>query len=455
MSSRLWPGENDAARGFATEGRCAPVIICTACGVRNQDSESFCGECGSYLEWEGEREAAATEAVPVIAPEPPAEAPGLVRRIKTAVGIDTEGEQQFQPAGDAAAAAPGRSAPASGPGVAGYAPPLAGPAPPSGYAPPPAGPAAPGGYAPSPGYPPPSPGNASPPAPAAPPPGPAGPPAPVADSAPAPVLPGAAAPKPRHRELPPEDRKPAPGETICGNCGAGNVPTRKFCRRCGTELLDAPVVPNAPWWRRILRSRGSRDPVAGTRPTHQARRSHRGLIAAAVVIVLLVAAGWLTRAQLSRAYNSVLDRVQGTKIVNPTSFRASGSASGHDVAKARDGAPNLYWAPAALARPQGQWLQMGFTSGYRLVYLRVFSGASDQLADYLKQASPHVLRLTILRTGGKRSTKDITLEDKPGAQSVHLAIDDVVAVRLTIESVYRPAPGKLVAIGEVEFLGRT
>jgi hypothetical protein len=85
----------------------------------------------------------------------------------------------------------------------------------------------------------------------------------------------------------------------------------------------------------------------------------------------------------------------------------------------------------------------------------VFSGASDQLADYLKQASPHVLRLTILRTGGKRSTKDITLEDKPGAQSVHLAIDDVVGVRLTIESVYRPAPGKLVAIGEVEFLGRT
>jgi ribosomal protein L40E len=473
------------------------MIICRACGVRNQDGESFCGECGAYLEWEGEREAPTAAPGPPPPPEPvpePApEGPGLVRRIRSAVGIGTEGGQLGPPAGDnapqghppsgypvppsgptnvtsATGALPspsGTATPAPGPtNVAGALPTPSGtatPAPgptnvtgalptPSGTATPAPGPttapgagyaAAPSGYATAPA------GPAHP----------AGVPtaagtAPAPDSAPAPVRPGTAAPKPRQRELPPEDRRPAPGETICGNCGAGNAPTRKFCRRCGTDLVDAPVVPRAPWWRRILQARRRQDPAAGTRQTHRARRRHRGLAVTAVIAVLLGGGGWLARAPLSREYRTVLDRVQGTKIVNPTSFRASGSAPGHDPTETRDGAPNRYWAPPPSAKPQGQWVQMGFTSAYRLVYLRVFSGASDHLADYLKQASPHVLRLTILRTGGKTSTRDVTLNDRPGSQSVHLAVDDVVGVRLTIRTVYRSAPGKLVAIGEVEFLGR-
>lgn len=275
------------------------------------------------------------------------------------------------------------------------------------------------------------------------------------DSTPAPVLPGVAARKPRHRQLPPEDRKPAPGETICGSCGAGNAPTRKFCRRCGSDLVDAPIVARAPWWRRILQSRRARQPVAGTRPARKVRRSHRRLVVTAAVVLLLVAGGWLARAPLSRTYNSVLDRVQGTKIVNPTSLSASGSAPGHEAAMARDGKTNRYWAPAPRANPKGQWVEMRFASAYRLVYLRVFNGASSQLDEYLKQGHPDKLRLTIMRKGGKKSTKDIELNDKAGSQSVHLGFDDVVGVRLTIQTVvYPPKSGDLVAIGEVEFLAR-
>jgi hypothetical protein len=43
-----------------------------------------------------------------------------------------------------------------------------------------------------------------------------------------------------------------PGDLICGACGEGNPPTRKFCSRCGHSLIEAVQV-KASWWRRFLR----------------------------------------------------------------------------------------------------------------------------------------------------------------------------------------------------------
>src|SRR3954453_6550093 len=37
----------------------------------------------------------------------------------------------------------------------------------------------------------------------------------------------------------------APGEIACPTCGAGNQPTRTFCRSCGSTLTAAPVVADA------------------------------------------------------------------------------------------------------------------------------------------------------------------------------------------------------------------
>ncbi|NEE39576.1 hypothetical protein G3M53_81065, partial [Streptomyces sp. SID7982] len=31
------------------------MIICRRCGGRNRDSDDFCGSCGAFLEWSGER----------------------------------------------------------------------------------------------------------------------------------------------------------------------------------------------------------------------------------------------------------------------------------------------------------------------------------------------------------------------------------------------------------------
>jgi hypothetical protein len=53
-------------------------------------------------------------------------------------------------------------------------------------------------------------------------------------------------------------RELQPGDLVCGSCGEANLPTRRFCSRCGNELEGAEVV-KAPWWRRILPKRKPRE----------------------------------------------------------------------------------------------------------------------------------------------------------------------------------------------------
>jgi len=58
------------------------LIVCRECGNHNGDPDTFCGSCGSFLEWTGER------TTPQIAPETVQEAveetrqkPTLLQRI--------------------------------------------------------------------------------------------------------------------------------------------------------------------------------------------------------------------------------------------------------------------------------------------------------------------------------------------------------------------------------------
>ena len=64
------------------------MMICTKCGHQNDDGDAFCGSCGTFLEWAGER-VAATEPAPEPAlagaavsggapPPPPPPAPSVV-----------------------------------------------------------------------------------------------------------------------------------------------------------------------------------------------------------------------------------------------------------------------------------------------------------------------------------------------------------------------------------------
>jgi hypothetical protein len=70
------------------------MIVCMKCGRHNADNVQWCVACDAFLEWDGEMVAPAPPTpvaeVPLDEPKPKR---GLIKRIKSAVGIDS-GEQR-------------------------------------------------------------------------------------------------------------------------------------------------------------------------------------------------------------------------------------------------------------------------------------------------------------------------------------------------------------------------
>lgn len=65
------------------------MIVCTNCGNHNEDTDEFCGSCGKFLEWVGERveTPVAQVAGPVVADEVDTKV-GIIDRVKAAVGVE-------------------------------------------------------------------------------------------------------------------------------------------------------------------------------------------------------------------------------------------------------------------------------------------------------------------------------------------------------------------------------
>ena len=62
------------------------MIVCKECGFKNTDVDSFCGACGGFLEWTGEKQAA---PVAVGAePEEPQQKKSLYDRIQKVIYAD-------------------------------------------------------------------------------------------------------------------------------------------------------------------------------------------------------------------------------------------------------------------------------------------------------------------------------------------------------------------------------
>ncbi|CAM3496074.1 zinc ribbon domain-containing protein [Occultella aeris] len=290
--------------------------------------------------------------------------------------------------------------------------------------------------------------------PGAPRPGGADEPAARAPGAPMAVRPGAAKPRPAPRPVPADEPPPAPGDLICGSCGTGNVPTRKFCRRCGTSLAEAKVQPSRSWWRRLLRPDAKPGPVAGTRPKTRRRRFPTKLVSTVVILGLLTAVGLYFRPELERAYEAVLDRAQGNTAVNPTGFTASTQGAETPVTNIGDGTFDRAWTPAAPGPGVGEWVDMTFAQPFRMVRILITPGQSTVQEDFLAADRPQTLTVTTTTSTGAQESEEIVLEDRAGAQSVELVIENVVAVRLTIVDTFAPSPESFVALAEVEFRGR-
>lgn len=387
------------------------MLICNECRTAAEDDEHFCSECGAYLEWEGQRvDLRPTEPEPLPEPVPEPTAPGLLHRVRTAVGLGAED-------GDAAGDGRTDGRVLSGQGESGQG---------------------------ESGQPSAVPSESSPTVTTT----------RAAEPAPAAVLPGAKAERPRVRQVPLDDEPPPQrGDLVCGQCGIGNASTRKFCRRCGADLVDAPVARGAPWWRRLWRRR-SVQTAAGARPARRARRFPTRLVVVAGVLAALAAAGWWGRAAATDAYSVVADRVLGNRAVTPLSVTASSAAPDSAPEMAADGATNISWRPASPGAGAGEWVEVGFDEPFRLVYVRVFSGASQQQTEFLAQGRADAVTLTMSRANGAVETRDIRLDDASGAQDFRIGMDDVVSVRLTIASAHPSPLDARVAVGELEFLGR-
>lgn len=258
------------------------MIRCTKCGTLNAADASFCSECNSYLEWSGEP--VEDPALPPPA-EPGEPGPPDERDVPGSPGVpgepapptDARSTGPTRPASDAAATPERPASAARRESRAGATrPPAAGR---RSVADASSKPASGTGTAATP----PSVADGSPPA--------RRPSAPAQPPARRPA-PAAVAPRPKPPKTPKAER-PKPGDLVCPQCGTGNDPERKFCRRCGTSLAAAPVEPPPaprPWYRRLLGREAPPAYEAGARPGGMGRRRWRpGCLSVLVVLGLLLA----------------------------------------------------------------------------------------------------------------------------------------------------------------------
>jgi len=375
------------------------VIVCRNCGSHNADGDAFCGSCGNYLEWTGEKLESASAKLAVATPEPQ--------------------PTPEQPAPEQPAAAA-----------------LVAPAPEV---------------------------------------------TPDLQDRPAPSTPTSSGPrerKPQPEPLPPQPVRlrrqkvpvapapptlpPQPDDLICGDCGEGNPPTRRFCSRCGASLHTAAVVPT-PWWRKLLRLLSPRRVrPAGSRPRRRpglGLRPIRGLFAALrrALIVALVLAGLLyaivppLRGAVNERALAAKDRV-GSLIftqyvpVRPTSVAATGELPDHPAGAATDGFRNTFWtAPDAAAEPT---LVLGFDRPTDLVRAIVHNGGGE---DFQALGRPQQLHL-VYSTG---QTADVTLSDTPEQQEVEFdGGSGATSVEIHVVSIYRSVQSPGLALSEIELFER-
>jgi hypothetical protein len=477
------------------------MIICTKCGFHNEDSDTFCGSCAGFLEWSGQQ--VVPEVEPAPAPEPGPELEdehaGFIDRVKDRIGIgDAKDDVAANGGGGAAAVAPTPepAATITGTGPVATAPTLAppvaaplltapAPPPPTTVAPAVNAAAAPPDAAAQPAAPPvatavvptvapaqPTVASAQPtvaptqPAPAQPVATPPAAPAPVQPQA---VKPTAARARPTPRAKATPTRTINPGDLVCGQCGEGNDPARKFCRRCGASLQQAAVF-TLPWFRRLWRKLTTRRTrVAGERPTTR-RRIIGGagpgwltswitklvVVVVIVVVVLAFVGPWQhsIKHHASRYYHDVANVVHTTyNPVHPLSAAATSAASGHPAEFAIDGGTNTSWQTATRGSAKGQKLVIKLAGATNIDKIGFLNGDSDSPGSFLTQPRLAVIQLAF---GGTHPySKTVTLKDESTFQSVTVKAKSATALTITIESTYPSAQGTHAALAEVELFQKS
>lgn len=241
------------------------------------------------------------------------------------------------------------------------------------------------------------------------------------------------------------------GSLVCGKCGVGNEPQRRFCRSCGESLADATVVGRPPWWRRMFR--GEKTYAAGTRrrPKNRIGRSLRWGGLAILVAAVVVVAGPL-RPHIVHAFHKVkAEATAPIRHVHPDGFTANVAVSGHAAALAADGASNTYWgAPRHAVHP---YLRAVFTKPIDLVEVGVTGGVSTRGPAFLASARPRTVTLIARTTSGEKQHR-YTLDDTAGFQKLRFIVTNVKVLRVVVTSSTGSTKRISTAVTEVEFFAR-
>ncbi|MDA8236280.1 MAG: hypothetical protein M0T75_00120 [Chloroflexi bacterium] len=282
--------------------------------------------------------------------------------------------------------------------------------------------------------------------------------------------PGPERPRPASRAAREETPAPSPGDLVCANCGIGNDPARKFCRRCGQSLATAVVATaRVPWYRRIFRRRAKRPVAAGERPKSMRTDGRSGggirpgrILAAGVQVLLLAGAvgivtGYAIVPSWRDAVNGLIGSVAEVFVPAADPVSTAGTATGaalkdHPAQRAFDGTTAYWAAPFADAAPPR--ITAAFEPPADISKVLVTAGASGQA--FKSMARPRDVTLEFLDAAGTViAAKDYELKDQPEPQSFDVGAKAAATVRLTVRSVYLAATADApVAITEVEFFGR-
>jgi len=257
-------------------------------------------------------------------------------------------------------------------------------------------------------------------------------------------------------------RRLQPGDLICGECGEGNPPARKFCSRCGESLVSAEVVKR-PWWKRLWPRKKVKTLEVGERPGKAGVKAKKKvgqetilafrkvITTAAIVVVALIALvppfrNWSQDTFVQPVKNKWNDfTTQQFVPVNPEAALATTQTPENPATSAIDHAGNTFWvAPAGNGEPV-----LVLTFGGQTVNLDkaiIQNGARDSFAQFSRAQKLHL----VFNTG--KST-DINLKDAPDQQKVGISNGHgITQVEIHIASIY-PAigdPPPPAAISEIE-----
>jgi hypothetical protein len=252
------------------------------------------------------------------------------------------------------------------------------------------------------------------------------------------------------------------GDLVCGQCGEGNSPTRRFCARCGESLATASVA-KASWWRRLLaaltprrrRPKSIEADESGLPPTGKHRRIARSsfqVVRNIVALLLAVAAivgvatapirDWAT-SHISKVEHKIRNEIQPSyDPVHPVRTASTSAIPGQPGSNVSDGFKNTYWGVPVNVHGAEVTLYLGHkvTLNKAIVY-------NGNAANYQKTDRPR--RLHVVYSTGRAT--DISLKDTAAPQTVSLPNGkDVTSVTFQITGRYRTAKSTELRLSEIE-----